>query len=745
MSDTVNARAARAEYSRSRPESAKQPDGGPSERADRDIQCRQCRVINPGRSRYCRDCGGTLWKECPGCQADRPVDETFCACCGKDMVFLERELIRQSEQRLAEIREMVNTSRLNDALSALNRLAVGQNHVCLQHVKQVTEQLISEISERRQQIADLAVEAGWQADLCLQQHLYADAIAQLERVPEPLRDESVQRRLARATGALEEIGQLKSDLRDSNGGGLFKRLSQVDRLLVLAPDDPQVERWAGQLRVGVIRRAQQQLSRFDYAGALTTLQTTPLALQNEKVITLTDYANELAFLDSELERAPEVTAATIEAGRRLVKQGKNNRPARQALEEMLRRQQAANEQGHRPFIPWKSGTSQSAVDLPVRRLLLPKRLKMANKQVEKAFWEYPGQLFVACGLALQALGLAAVDTNLLRADRVGILKKLRSSLPARPTRQAWGLDLSRTGLKAVCLVVDVKTETVVVRDAVFRAHRLPAGTSTLENPSLAILAETLALFRRDHAVEGGSKIAIQIPTRQLLCRTITVPGSDEKKTAELIRFEARHQIPFPPDEVRWDAALLGDTAHRDMAQQREVLLLALRRNDLSQQLDLWRANDWDPHVVQCDGVALHNFVVFERRATWRKQSRSNSASATAVLDIGADSTNLLLSSADSLRLRGTSPAGDDVTRALVREFNATRAVAEQLKREPQRASRMSKVNAACQRVYGKLLGELQRSLIRASGNDGSSACDQLLLVGGGALSPGLLRYLLHGK
>ena len=74
--------------------------------------CVGCETSNPTQHRFCRRCGNTLWKQCPQCNAERPVDETFFPPRRQD-VRGRGQMIESSQQRLKEIRAMVDRLELD--------------------------------------------------------------------------------------------------------------------------------------------------------------------------------------------------------------------------------------------------------------------------------------------------------------------------------------------------------------------------------------------------------------------------------------------------------------------------------------------------------------------------------------------------------------------------------------------------------------------------------------------------------
>ena len=55
----------------------------------------------------------------------------------------------------------------------------------------------------------------------------------------------------------------------------------------------------------------------------------------------------------------------------------------------------------------------------------------------------------------------------------------------------------------------------------------------------------------------GDMVAISVPGQSGLARFVKLPPVEEKKIADIVKFEAKQQIPFPLDEVVWDYQKIG--------------------------------------------------------------------------------------------------------------------------------------------------------------------------------------------
>ena len=544
-----------------------------------------------------------MWKRCPECDDERPVDESFCAGCGADMAAAERELLRSMQRRIDEIAEMIQSSQLNEAVLALQELTSRKGHPCFAEVRVTAEQMLRDTTARRdRQVEQDAVHLG-RAKVLLDEYRYQEALEELHAIPAPMRDETATRMRSRAESACQEISQLKDQLQQNEGVAFGQRMQIIDRLLELSPTDPRIRKWATQIHDYVLEAAHKKLQRQHYREALELVTQLPDSVQSERTQKLLKHVAELEYLESELQLAPTVTAALIEAAKRLLHSSQEHQAAKEALADITRRQRDAGWGSDPLQRQWAPCPQETRLGLPVHACFTPQRLPFATPQLRQSWHQHPGQFFVACGLALQAVNRAAATTNLRPGGRPGVLGKLRTTILDRPMRSGWGLDLSHTGLKAVQVSVGDDGQLLVTQCA-HVAHRQDLSGLADTAARTAVLDGTLNSFVERYKVDNGQRIATQWPAVQSLARMFTVPPVTGKKLKELLNLEARHQIPFPLEEVYWDTFLSPTPESHAIKSQRHVLLLAARQHAIEQRLDLLNKHGMEAQVVQIDAVAL---------------------------------------------------------------------------------------------------------------------------------------------
>ena len=106
-----------------------------------------------------------------------------------------------------------------------------------------------------------------------------------------------------------------------------------------------------------------------------------------------------------------------------------------------------------------------------------------------------------------------------------------------------------------------------------------------------------------------------------------------------------------------------------------MIVEATREPQVETLLSLCADAGWKIDGVQDECLALHNFLAHEHLAEDQKRP---AASAMAMLDVGASSSKLLVSSPHTAWFRSFPAGGQSITSQLAQTYKLTHAQAEQL-------------------------------------------------------------------
>ena len=136
----------------------------------------------------------------------------------------------------------------------------------------------------------------------------------------------------------------------------------------------------------------------------------------------------------------------------------------------------------------------------------------------------------------------------------------------------WGIDIGKCALKAIrCRASDEPTK--IIADA-FDYVEYPMILSQPEADPTELVHNALVEFVGRNKLDGD-RVAVSVPGSSGLAKFIKLPPIEAKKIPDIVRYEARQQIPFPLDQVVWRwQRLAGGVEESGFVIDSEVALFA---------------------------------------------------------------------------------------------------------------------------------------------------------------------------
>src|SRR5205823_1616507 len=316
-----------------------------------------------------------------------------------------------------------------------------------------------------------------------------------------------------------------------------------------------------------------------------------------------------------------------------------------------------------------------------------------------------------------------------------------------PVQQGvWGIDIGQAALKALRLEVidDVVTATA------FDYIEHPKILSQPDADPDQLTREALERFLSRNVLRGDID-CINVPGQSGLARFVKLPPVEEKKIGDIVRFEAKQQIPFNLDEVVWDYQKLGSGAVTDgFAMETEIGLFAMKRDMVNRYLQHFKDVNVEVHIVQMAPLALCNFVAYDLLGKNEGQEAADPEATTAygkkqcvvALDIGADSSNLIITDGGRIIWQRPIPlGGNHFTRALTKDMKLTFAKAEHLKRNATKSPDLKQILSSLKPVLNDFVGEVQRSLGYFTNTHRDANIQYMVGLGSAFRLPGLQKFL----
>ena len=298
----------------------------------------------------------------------------------------------------------------------------------------------------------------------------------------------------------------------------------------------------------------------------------------------------------------------------------------------------------------------------------------------------------------------------------------------------WAIDIGQAALKALKLVPNENPELVTAE--AFDFIEYPKILSQPDADPEELVREALATFTDRNDVKG-CKVAIAVPGQAGLVKFIKLPPVEKKRIPDIVKFEAKQQIPFALDEVVWSYQQIGgdDEAGDEEFTMAEVGLFAMKRDQITRAILPLTVAGIEVDIVQMSPIALYNFICFDQL------KGSGSKDSVVVLDIGADNTDLIITDGTRIWQRNVPIGGNHFTRALTKELKLTFAKAEHLKRNATKAPDPRAIFTAMRGVFNDFTSEVNRSIGFYSSINRTAKIRKVMGLGNGFKLPGLQKFL----
>jgi type IV pilus assembly protein PilM len=308
------------------------------------------------------------------------------------------------------------------------------------------------------------------------------------------------------------------------------------------------------------------------------------------------------------------------------------------------------------------------------------------------------------------------------------------------TSGVWGIEIGQAALKALRCHLDGDT---VVAEA-FDYIEYPKLLSQPEAEPAELIAEALEKFKERND-STSHKICMSVPGQSGLAKFFKPPPVELKKVADLVRYEARQQIPFDLDDVIWDFQMMpGSSIEEGYALESEVGLFAMKREMVARQLQPLERAGIEVDLIQMAPLAIYNMLAYDRmheRLDNETFDIEKPPASSVLLSIGTDSSDLIVTNGFRIWQRSMPLGGNHFTRQLTKDLKLTFAKAEHLKRNAREAVDPKLVFQTMRPVFNDLVTEVQRSIGFFRSLNKKAEINELLITGNTVKMPGLAGYI----
>ena len=306
----------------------------------------------------------------------------------------------------------------------------------------------------------------------------------------------------------------------------------------------------------------------------------------------------------------------------------------------------------------------------------------------------------------------------------------------------WGIDIGNSALKALRCRAHESDATRIVVEA-FDYVEYPKLLTQPDADRDELVREAIETFLERNELKGD-RIAISVPGQSGLARFIKLPPVEQKKIPDIVKYEARQQIPFALEDVVWDyQPLAGGSQDEGFALETEIGLFAMKRDQVGAALDPLSARGIEVDCVQLAPLSVYNYTCFDRIGELHDEDfdPDSPPPSVVVLSIGVDTTDLVITNGFRVWQRNIPIGGSHFTKALTKELKLTFTKAEHLKRNATKAEDPKAVFQAMRPVFSDLVAEIQRSIGFFSSHNKNSQLKEMIALGNAMKLPGLQRFL----
>lgn len=295
-----------------------------------------------------------------------------------------------------------------------------------------------------------------------------------------------------------------------------------------------------------------------------------------------------------------------------------------------------------------------------------------------------------------------------------------------------GLDIGSSAVKAV----ELKAVGSGYRVAAFASQPVPPD-SIVDGAIIDAGAVTDAVRR----IFDGNKafkakdVCASLSGNSVIVKKITLPVMTQAELDESIYWEAEQYIPFDVQDVNLDYQILDSGTGPDSRGSMEVLLVAAKKDKISDYTGVIAQAGRNAVVVDVDAFALQN--------AYETNYRLEPSQVVVLLNAGASAINVnILQGDQSVFTRDVSIGGNAYTEALQKELDLPHEAAEQLKKGiPVDGATFEEARHVLRAVTDNILLEVQKTFDFFKATASSDHIDKIVVSGGASRVDGFYEML----
>lgn len=309
-------------------------------------------------------------------------------------------------------------------------------------------------------------------------------------------------------------------------------------------------------------------------------------------------------------------------------------------------------------------------------------------------------------------------------------------------KAVWGIDIGQSALKALKCRMHEDGFWMVAE--AFDYIEYPNPLNQAGSGAEGLIKDAIREFLSRNDIRNDT-VSISVPGQAGLARFFKAPPVEAKRIADIVRYEAKQQIPFPLEDVIWDyQPMPGAHEEEGISLETEIGIFAMKRDQIFRSLQPYLDTGIDVDVVQLTPISIYNFVANDQltiNPLKEEYDPANQPPSYVIVSMGTETTDLVITNGFRVWQRSLPIGGNHFTKQLTKDLKLTFAKAEHLKRHASEAENAKLVFQAMRPVFNDLVTEIQRSIGFFQTLDRKAKISRIVPVGNGMKLPGLVPYL----
>ncbi len=306
----------------------------------------------------------------------------------------------------------------------------------------------------------------------------------------------------------------------------------------------------------------------------------------------------------------------------------------------------------------------------------------------------------------------------------------------------WGIDVGQSALKALKCRLHHDGKRLIAE--AFDFIEYPKSLSQPDADPVELVGDAVEQLLSRHDLKSD-RVAISVSGQSGLARFIKLPPVESKKIPDIVKFEARQQIPFALEDVVWDfQQMAGGSEEEGYSLETEVGLFAMKRDQVFRALRPFTDANIEIDLIQLTPIALYNYVVFDQMQGLPPADQfdpENPPESIVVMSMGTDTTDLVITNGYRVWQRSIPLGGSHFTKAITKDMKVTFAKAEQLKRTALKTDEAKAIFQAMRPVFNDLVTEVQRSISFFGSLNKTARLGRIIALGNTMKLRGLQKFL----